>query len=264
MDRLDVVLVKLGLFESRSKASKAIEDGKVKGEDGKVYNKASFKVSLDTKFVIEDACPYVSRGGYKLEKALKVFKIDLKDKVMIDIGASTGGFTSCALLNGASKVYAIDVGHDQLHASLRANKRVINLEGLDFKSLDPNIIKDIIDFGSIDVSFTSVRLMFPSLHKILKEDGKSVILIKPQFEAGKEYLNKNGVVKDKKAHIKVINNIIDDVKINEMSVLGLTYSPIKGDRSGNIEYLIYISNSKNKSINVNIEEVVDEAFNELK
>ena len=264
MDRLDVLLVKLGFFESRSKAAKAIEDGKVKDETGKVYNKASIKVSLNSKFIIEDACPYVSRGGYKLEKALKEFNIDIKDNVMLDIGASTGGFTSCALMHGVKKVYAIDVGHDQLHKSLKEDKRVKNLEGIDFKSIDPNIIEGNVDFASIDVSFTPVGLMLPNLHTFLKNKGKSVILVKPQFEAGKGYLNKNGVVKDKKAHIRVIDKVISEVIANKMSVKGLTYSPNKGDKSGNIEYLLYITNEENKSIKVDPLEVIDKAFESLK
>ncbi|MBE6124358.1 MAG: TlyA family RNA methyltransferase [Erysipelotrichaceae bacterium] len=265
MDRIDIVLVKNGYFDSRENAKKAITMGLVLDSNNKVITKPALKVEVNAKFtILGEVCPFVSRGGYKLEKAIQEFNLTLKDKVMLDIGASTGGFTDCALQNGVRKVYCIDVGHDQLHQKIKNNPFVINKEGTDFKKMDKSEIEDIIDFASMDVSFTSSTLLFPKLQELLKQDGIAVILIKPQFEAGKENISKNGIVKDKDVHIEVINKIIQSAIDNNFSILNLTYSPVKGDKSGNIEYLIELLNRKNNSKKINIEKIVNQAFNNLK
>lgn len=265
MDRIDVVLVKNGYFDSRENAKKAITMGLVYDEFDKVISKPSLKVNSNDKFIIKgEVCPYVSRGGYKLEKSIKEFNLNLKDKIVIDIGASTGGFTDCALQNGIKKVYCIDVGHDQLHQKIKSHPNVINKEGTDFKKLDKNEIEDVIDFASMDVSFTSSTLLLPKLHEILKTDGQAVILIKPQFEAGKENISRNGIVKDKEVHIQVIEKVIKSAIENNFSILNLTYSPVRGDKSGNIEYLILLTNKTNVSKKINIEKIVNQAFSNLK
>ena len=182
---------------------------------------------------------YVSRGGYKLEKAIDVFGVDVRDKVCMDIGSSTGGFTDCMLQNGAVKVFAVDVGRGQLDWKLRQDERVISMEKTNIRYVTPEDIGEAVAFASVDVSFISLGLVLPAARNLLTDDGRMVCLIKPQFEAGREKVGKKGVVRDKAVHIEVIEKVIDIADGLHFKVLGLDYSPIKGPE-GNIEYLIYL------------------------
>ena len=186
--------------------------------------------------------PFVSRGGYKLEKALNSFNFKLDDNVCMDIGASTGGFTDCMLQRGAKKVYSIDVGYGQLAWKLRTDERVVNLERTNFRYLDKETVTEEIDFASVDVSFISLKIILPVLREFLKSDGKAVCLIKPQFEAGREKIGKKGVVRELSTHVEVIETITSFAVENGFNVVGLDYSPIKGPE-GNIEYLMLIEKS---------------------
>lgn len=240
--RLDVLVYEKGFAESREKAKAIIMAGQVY-----VNNQKADKcgVSYDENLPLEvrgDTQKYVSRGGYKLEKAMQSFPISLKDKVTMDIGASTGGFTDCMLQNGATKVYSVDVGYGQLAWKLRNDERVINLERTNMRYVTNEQVPDKIDFFSVDVSFISLKLILPVARELLSENGEAVCLIKPQFEAGKENVGKNGVVRDKNVHIAVVEMIIDFCLNNGFDVLGLDFSPIKGPQ-GNIEYLIHIRKS---------------------
>jgi len=238
-ERLDCALVSRGLAESREKAKAIIMSGIVY-----VNNQKSDKAGANIKpgDIIEvrgETLKYVSRGGLKLEKAIKNFEILLTDCICADIGASTGGFTDCMLQNGAKKVYSIDVGYGQLAWKLRTDERVVNLERTNFRYVTREVVPDELDFASVDVSFISLSLILPVMRTLLKDNGRAVCLIKPQFEAGKENIGKKGVVRDKAVHIAVIEKIIKLVKENQFSLLGLDFSPIKGPE-GNIEYLFYI------------------------
>lgn len=245
--RLDVLVFEKGFAESREKAKAIIMAGIVY-----VNNQKADKcgVSYDENLPIEvrgETQKYVSRGGYKLEKAMSVFPITLSDKITMDIGASTGGFTDCMLQNGASKVYSVDVGYGQLAWKLRNDSRVVNLERTNMRYVTDEQVPDKIDFFSVDVSFISLKLILPVARNLLAQDGQGVCLIKPQFEAGKEKVGKNGVVRDKNVHIEVVDTIIDFCLNNGFDVLGLDYSPIKGPQ-GNIEYLIYIKKSETPTL----------------
>lgn len=243
-ERLDVLIHNLGLAVSREKASSLIMSGIVYVNGVKV-DKPGTKLPPDSKIEIRgDALPYVSRGGLKLEKALKEFGLTLEGKVALDIGASTGGFTDCMLQNGAVKVFAVDVGYGQLAWSLRTDSRVVCMERTNIRYVTPEAIGEYADFASIDVSFISLTKVLPAVKLLLKENGELVCLIKPQFEAGREKVGKKGVVRDKQVHIEVIDRIIEFCR-NEMnfSIQGLSYSPIKGPE-GNIEYLLYLARSK--------------------
>lgn len=238
-ERLDNLLVSKGYFETRSKAQAAIMAGNILVNEQKI-DKPGTSVKEDSKIrEIGKKLPYVSRGGLKLEKALKTFNVEIEDKIFADIGASTGGFTDCALQNGARKVYAVDVGYGQLAWKLRTDKRVINMERTNARTLDENTLDDKIDIATIDVAFISLSKILPSVLKILDNNGCVIALIKPQFEAGKENVGKKGVVRDPKIHEIVINRIID-MSINiGFFVAGIDYSPVKGPE-GNIEYLLYL------------------------
>ena len=242
--RLDVLLVEKGYFPSREKAKTSIMAGIVYVDNLKV-DKAGTLVNCKSEIYIkEDLCPYVSRGGLKLEKAINLWKISLKNRICTDMGASTGGFTDCMLRNGANKVYAIDVGYGQLDYSLRTDNRVINLERTNIRYLDTSLILEPIDFISIDVSFISLRLILPVAGKILSEKGLIVCLVKPQFEAGRQQIGKKGIVRD------------------TLYPAGLTYSPVTGTK-GNIEYLLLLGKSEkifNKSM---VKDVVEKAHEEL-
>lgn len=187
--------------------------------------------------------PYVSRGGYKLEKAMKVFSLELSGKICMDIGASTGGFTDCMLQNGAVKVYSIDVGYGQLAWKLRSDSRVINMERTNFRNVTEKEIPDSIDFASVDVSFISLKIILPVMRERLKTGGQAVCLIKPQFEAGREKVGKKGVVRELSTHVEVLETITSFALSNGFSLLGLDFSPIKGPE-GNIEYLLFIEKSE--------------------
>lgn len=238
--RLDVLLVERRLADSREKAKAIIMTGNV-FVNGQREDKAGTtfdeeKASIEIK---GHTMKYVSRGGYKLEKAIDVFGVDVRDKVCMDIGSSTGGFTDCMLQNGAVKVFAVDVGRGQLDWKLRQDERVISMEKTNIRYVTPEDIGEAVAFASVDVSFISLALVLPAARNLLTDDGRMVCLIKPQFEAGREKVGKKGVVRDKAVHIEVIEKVIDIADGLHFKVLGLDYSPIKGPE-GNIEYLIYL------------------------
>ncbi len=256
--RLDVELCRRGLAESREKGRKMILAGYVT-VNGVIVLKPSF--SAGTEDVIKSAYKekYVGRGGYKIERALKFFNISLGGLTTLDVGASTGGFTDCMLQNGAVKVYAVDVGEGQLHHKLRHDIRVVNLEKTNFRDMDIALLGDGADFACVDVSFISLKLILPSLYRALKLNGCAVTLIKPQFETGGRHLGKNGVVRDKSAHMQVLRNFMQYTKECQFLVKGLTFSPITGAQ-GNIEYLAYITKEDISPAGIDIKKVVDEAF----
>lgn len=236
--RIDLAVAERGLVKSRTLAQEMIKNGKIT-VNGKVVEKTSFDVCDEDEIVITGELPrYVSRGGYKLEKAINLFGIMLSDKVCLDVGASTGGFTDCMLQNGAKKVYAVDVGTSQLDDKLRSDSRVISLEKLDIRHAD---IPEKVDFVSIDVSFISLKLIIPELKRFLSDKASVVALIKPQFEAGKKKLGKNGVVKDKRLQQSIVNDISAFSQELGYTVVGTTESAILGG-DGNREFLIYIKN----------------------
>ena len=237
-ERLDVLLVNRGLFECREKAKTAIMAGQI--FMGTVcVDKAGTKVPIDADLSVKgNTLPYVSRGGLKLEKALQLYPIDLTDAVMIDIGASTGGFTDCALQNGAAKVFAIDVGYNQLAWSLRQDKRVINMEKQNIRTVTAEQLGELVDFISIDVAFISLDKVLPVAVTLLKDTGSLVALIKPQFEAGREKVGKGGIVRDPATHAEVLTRILNVAEEVGLHLHGVTYSPIKGTE-GNIEFLGY-------------------------
>jgi len=261
--RLDAELVNRGLAKSREKAKAYIKDEKVY-INNIMATKASNNVTDEDVIEIRgEVEKYVSRGGYKLEKALNEFKINLSGKTCMDIGASTGGFTDCMLQSGSKLVYAVDVGHDQLDPSLMEDERVVSMEGINFRYMEKNDIDSQVDFASADVSFISLKHILPVAYELLAENGEMVCLVKPQFEAGKEHINKKGVVKDEKIHVKVLREIVEMTESLDFSVKNLTYSPIKGPE-GNIEYLMYISKVKgNQGISVNAANTAREAFTVL-
>ena len=238
-ERLDLLLVNRKLVESRQKAKAIIMAGNV-FVNGQREIKAGtmFEDNIDIE-VKGKPLKYVSRGGFKLEKALEDFKIDLKDKICIDVGSSTGGFTDCMLQNGAKKVYAIDVGTNQLAWKLRQDERVITMEKTNIRYVEPEDIPDLIEFASIDVAFISLELVLEPVRNILEENGQVVCLIKPQFEAGRDKVGKKGVVRDKKVHIEVIEKIMIHTVNIGFNILNLDYSPITGPE-GNIEYLLHL------------------------
>ena len=253
MTRIDIELVKRGIFETRNKAQNEIKN-KIVYCNNVCITKPAFDVTdTDIIEIKGEKLKYVSRGGLKLEKAIKEFNIDLKDKILIDIGSSTGGFSDCALQNGIKKIYAIDVGTDQFDKTLRLNNKINLYENTDFRNIDNNIINDA-NIASIDVSFISVTKLTSKLKELtnLKE---IICLIKPQFECGKEVSDKyKGVPLNKEVHKSVIENVIKSFKDNNYYINSLTSSPIKGG-NGNIEYLAYFKRDKERSIN--IEEVVN-------
>ena len=261
--RLDVALVEGGFAESREKAKRLIMAGIVYVNNQK-SDKAGNTVKPDDVIEVRgQALKYVSRGGLKLEKAMKVFPIDLSGFICADIGASTGGFTDCMLQNGASKVYAIDVGYGQLDWKLRTDERVVNLERTNFRYVTREQIPEELDFASVDVSFISLSLILPVMRTLLKNGGSAVCLIKPQFEAGKENVGKKGVVREKSVHIAVIEKIIGLLEENKFSLLGLDFSPVKGPE-GNIEYLCYIRKEDDFQIgDFSAEEVVEKSYEAL-
>lgn len=264
-ERLDILLVEKGICESREKAKTNIMAGLI-FVDGQRVDKAGEKVKVDADIVFKgEKLKYVSRGGLKLEKAMNTFGIDLTDKVCMDIGASTGGFTDCMLQNNASKVFAVDVGYGQFAWKLRTDERVVCMEKTNIRYVTPEDIGVALDFASIDVSFISLRTIMPAVKALLGDKGEVVALIKPQFEAGRDKVGKKGVVRDKEVHLEVINTIVNFLIENELNVLGLSYSPIKGPE-GNREYLVYFTKDKEKEGNFElsqIEDVVNESHSQL-
>jgi len=239
-ERLDVLLVKKGIFLSRERARASIMAGEIFVE-GQRVDKCGEKIREDADIVFKgEELPYVSRGGLKLEKAIRKFGISLEGKVCIDIGASTGGFTDCMLQNGAKKVFAIDVGYGQFAWKLRTDPRVVCMERTNIRYVTSDDLGELADFASIDVSFISLTKVIPVALNLLNENGEIMALIKPQFEAGREKVGKKGVVRERETHLEVINKIYNFVKGLNCKVINADFSPIKGPE-GNIEYLIYFT-----------------------
>jgi 23S rRNA (cytidine1920-2'-O)/16S rRNA (cytidine1409-2'-O)-methyltransferase len=268
-ERLDVLLVERGLIETREKAKRTIMAGLVYTNESRL-DKPGEKVNSDIPLTVKgNALPYVSRGGLKLEKALKVFELDVKGKTLLDIGASTGGFTDCALQNGAEMSYALDVGYNQLAWKLRQDERVVVMERTNFRYVKPeDLANGLPDFASIDVSFISLRLILPVLKTLLVAGSNVVALVKPQFEAGREQVGKKGIVRDPKVHEAVLERIIKFALDEGYDVLDLSFSPITGG-DGNIEFLLHLqwNGPKEKGQLVfaaTAESIVAAARNELK
>ena len=256
--RIDLLLVERGYFESREKARRALMAGMIL-VDEKPVDKAG--TAVDEKSVIRvkgDPIPYVSRGGLKLEKAMEVFDIELKNKICMDIGASTGGFTDCMLQNGAVKVYSIDVGYGQLAWKLRSDDRVVCMERTNIRKVTPEQLDDVPDFASIDVSFISLKLVLPVARELLADDGEIIALIKPQFEAGREKVGKKGVVRDPAVHEEVIQKICALSLEDGYYIKGIDFSPVRGPE-GNIEYLIHLKKVEEGKENTG-EIVTDEEY----
>jgi len=256
--RLDVYLHTKGFAKSRERAKQLIINNCVYVND-KIKTKPSFKVNdIDTIKVNNDFC-YVSRGASKLEKAVLFFNIDIENMIAVDIGASTGGFTDYLIKHGAKKVYAVDVGHGQLHDTLKNNDRVINIENTNFRYADTSVFTDTVDIITADVSFISLKFILPKIVEISHENTNIVVLVKPQFEAGKNNVGKNGIVKDKRIHFAVLNNFNEYCHENGLIIVNITYSPIQGG-DGNIEYLAHLR-KKTKAKNVlNFKDLIKEAF----
>ncbi len=232
--------------------------------DGQRIDKAGTTVDENSDFFVkEDICPYVSRGGLKLDKTMELYGFHLENATCVDIGASTGGFTDCMLKHGAKKVFAIDVGYGQLDYKLRIDERVVNMEKCNVRYLDTDLIDPDVDFISIDVSFISLKLIFPVAAKLLGAEGGIVALIKPQFESGRQQVGKKGIVRDASVHREVIENVIRYAENNGLYPHGLTFSPITGAK-GNIEYLIYLKKTKSENFDENqIREIVELSHKEL-
>ncbi len=261
--RLDVLLTERGLLDSRQKAQATIMSGIV-FVNGQRVDKVGTAVPNDAEIEIRGATlQYVSRGGLKLEKAMQTFPLTLTGKICADIGASTGGFTDCMLQNGAKKVYAVDVGYGQLDWKLRNDPRVVCMERTNARYLTHEEIPEELDFASIDVSFISLKLIFPALYGLLREGGEIACLIKPQFEAGREKVGKKGVVRDPAVHLEVLEHFLVHAKENHFTVLGITYSPIRGPE-GNIEYLGFLRKSEEPDAAVDLKAIVEASHTALK
>ncbi len=262
--RLDVAVFERGLAESRAKAGALIMAGQVYLNDQKA-TKAGVTVKESDKIEVRgEKMPFVSRGGFKLDKAVKEFGLSLQDLICMDIGASTGGFSDCMLQNGAKKVYAVDVGYGQLAWKLRTDERVVNMERTNFRYLTLADIEEFLDFASVDVSFISLKIILPVLYTLLCEGGEAVCLIKPQFEAGKENVGKKGVVRDPKVHEEVVDTVSRFAYETGFSVLHLSFSPIKGPE-GNIEYLMHIKKEQDRTFcETDISSLVSDSHNTLK
>lgn len=239
-ERIDILLVEQGLIESREKAKRTIMAGLVLA-DGDRVDKPGAKVSIEAELTIKgNVIPYVSRGGLKLEKAIQAFQLDLQDKIVLDIGASTGGFTDCALQNGAKLVYALDVGYNQLAWKLRQHEQVVVMERTNFRHcISDDFQHGEPEFSTIDVSFISLRIILPVLKKILADSGEVSALIKPQFEAGREQVGKKGIIRDRKIHESVIEDLILYSEQLGFAVENVIPSPIRGGE-GNIEFLMHL------------------------
>lgn len=268
-ERVDVLLVEQGLFETREKAKRAIMAGIVYNHENRL-DKPGEKILADTQLMVKGkTLPYVSRGGLKLEKALKIFDLNIKDKILLDIGASTGGFTDCALQKGALKSYALDVGYNQLAWKLRQDERVVVMERTNFRYVTPSDLEgEMPNFASIDVSFISLKLILPVLKTLLVTGSDIVALIKPQFEAGREQVGKKGIVRNPKVHEQVIQMIIDFSLETGYDVKDLSFSPITGGE-GNIEFLLHLFWAGEKPVGSDLlqvtpSEIVKCAHTELK
>ena len=254
-ERLDALLVKRNLVQSRERAKTTIMAGLVL-VDGQKVDKAGTMVKPEAEIrVLGNTLPYVSRGGLKLEKAIREFGVSLRGKVAADIGASTGGFTDCMLQNGAVKVFAIDVGYGQLAWSLRTDERVVNMERTNVRNVTPDQLGQPVDLASIDVAFISLEKVLPSVREMLQPEGEIVALIKPQFEAGREKVGKKGVVREPSVHEEVIFRVLALARQMELTPKALTYSPVKGPE-GNIEYLVWLAKGASAADGVTDELVV--------
>ncbi len=262
MARLDAALVSRGIARSRERAKEMIKSGSVK-VNSITAKKASEEVSENDVIESSENELYIGRGALKLAKAVEEFGIDFSDKICLDIGASTGGFTDFMLKNGAKKVFAVDVGHDQLAKSLKDDSRVVSLEGTDIRKVTPEMLGGQTDFISVDVSFISVKMIIPKIRELLKDEMNAVILIKPQFEAGKKYICKHGIVRDKKVHERVLSEIDTAIAMSGMFAVDYTFSPIKGG-SGNIEYLAELRKTSKTPKIRNFKELVENSFSKLK
>ena len=263
-DRIDKILVDLGYFDSRERAKTNIMAGRV-SVDNFIVDKPGSIISSESKIQIkEDEIPFVSRGGLKLDKSIKLWNIDLKDKICMDIGASTGGFTDVMLKNGALRVYSIDVGYGQLDWKLRNHPAVVNMERTNIRYVEPENLADKIDFFSIDVSFISLKLVLPKLISLGQAEFECIALIKPQFEVGKNEVGRNGVVKEASLHQKAILNALSYAKDNGLWPKDISYSPIKGPK-GNIEFLMYLTSKEipDRGIEDKVESLVKEAHQSL-
>ena len=260
--RLDQRVFELGLTESRERAKTTIMSGKV-FVDGQRADKPGAQVSEDAKIELHgETLPFVSRGGYKLDKALKVFPVDPEGKICIDCGASTGGFTDVLLQHGARRVYAVDVGYGQLAWKLRQDPRVVNLERMNLRYIGKEQIPEPLDLAVMDVSFISIRLILPAVQQLLKPDADLICLIKPQFEAGREHVGKKGVVRDRAVHEAVIRQILDFAQAHGLQALGLDYSPIRGPE-GNIEYICHVKNREAPAAALDVAAVVAASHEDL-
>ncbi len=237
--RLDQLLVTRGMIGGRDRAKELIQQGNIL-VDGKTVNKPAQKVDPECAVeILNDAAHFVSRAAHKLDGALNNFEIDLKNRIVLDVGASTGGFTQCALERGAAHVYAVDVGSGQLAEVLQRNERVSNLEKTDIRLLQADQLQQQPDFAACDVSFISLRLVLPAISELLAPSGEAVVLIKPQFEAGRSDVGRGGLVKDPKVHLRVLQEMVETFKLNGFTVAGMTVSPIRGG-DGNAEFLAWL------------------------
>lgn len=262
-ERLDLLLVNKGFFQSRERAKAAIMSGEI-FVDGIKIDKSGEKIKLDSTIEYKgNKLPYVSRGGLKLEKAINSFDIALKDKICLDIGASTGGFTDCMLQNDAKKVYAIDVGYGQFAWKLRNDPRVVCMERTNIRYVKPEDISEKADFASIDVSFISLKKVVPAVIELLKDNGTVVALIKPQFEAGREKVGKKGVVRELDTHLEVARSIIGFLKQLNLIITNFEFSPIKGPE-GNIEYLVYFTKNNNVEEALSLDYIENKIFDSHK
>jgi 23S rRNA (cytidine1920-2'-O)/16S rRNA (cytidine1409-2'-O)-methyltransferase len=268
-ERLDVLLVERGLMETREKAKRAIMAGLVYSNEVRL-DKPGEKVPVDIPLTVKgNAIPYVSRGGLKLEKALRTFDVSVKDKIVLDIGASTGGFTDCALQHGAKLSYALDVGYNQLAWKLRQDARVVVMERTNFRYVTPDYFtKGLPQFATIDVSFISLKLILPVLKTVLVPDSDVIALVKPQFEAGREKVGKKGIVRDPAVHEEVLKSVIEFALHEGFDVMNVSYSPITGG-DGNIEFLLHLRFSGatqvgENHLSISVTEVVKEAHSQLK
>ena len=262
-ERLDVLLVERKLIDTREKAKRLIMAGQVFSENIRL-DKPGTKYDSEIPLKVKGSLPYVSRGGLKLEKALKEFDVSVTDKVIVDIGASTGGFSDCALQNGAKLIYAIDVGYNQLDWKIRSDKRVIVMEKTNFRYVTEEVFSEgLPQFAMIDVSFISLSLILPVLKNLLKEGSDIVTLIKPQFEAKREEVGKKGIIRDYKTHEKILSRVVEFIINNDYNIHEITYSPITGGE-GNIEFLAHLSTGKSsKTTEINVQEIVAKAHANL-
>ena len=266
-ERVDVLAYKQGLFDTREQAKRGVMAGLVVAViNGERFDKPGEKIDEATELKLKgEKLKYVSRGGLKLEKALNQFGLSVEGKIAIDIGASTGGFTDVMLQNGASQVFSVDVGTNQLAWKLRNDPRVVSMEQFNFRYAEPDDFEVTPSFASIDVSFISLDLILPALHRILAENGQVVALVKPQFEAGREQIGKNGIIKDPKIHLAVLEKVAAFAGTHGFAVMGVDYSPIQGGH-GNIEFLMYLEKKeeKTKPTTEQLESVVELAHKEFK